>query len=430
MSLSRLTTRASLLLVASLLACTFNASGIDSEGPPTSGGTVTGSSTGEGTTTTTTSATTTEGTTTTTTTTDATTVSSTSGPGMCQDGVLDPGEECDLADNGAGGTCTPECKFNVCGDAFKGLGEGCDDGNQDDTDGCKSDCTLLTCGNDVLDDGEECDDGNMINDDACTNACTTAKCGDGIFQMGLEKECDEGGATANCDADCSFPECGDGELNMAAGEACDDSNMDDTDDCAACQVAVCGDGFVRAGMEACDDGNQTSGDGCDDMCQWESLRVFVTSMTFKGNLGGLAGADAKCQDAANAAMAGGTWMAWLSDGMKGPATRFTTKDHPRPYVLTDGKAVASNWADLLSPPLVNNINKTEDGSMVGSPNDVWTNTNPDGTPTGSDKLCSGWSSAMMMDKGNHGDRNQKDATWTAKGNVGCDTLLHLYCFEQ
>ena len=429
MSLSRLTTRPTLLLAAGLLACTFNASGLDSEGPPTSSGSGTGSSTGEPTTTTTsTDATTTTGTTTTTT--DATTASSTSGPGVCGDGVLDPVEECDNAENnGKDGVCTDMCKLNVCGDGYKGLGEGCDDGNQDDTDGCKSDCSLATCGNNKIDGDEECDDGNDINEDMCTNACTTAKCGDGFFQPG-EKECDEGGETATCDADCTFPECGDGDLNMSAGEVCDDGNPDNSDDCVDCQGAACGDGHVHMGMEACDDGNTDPGDGCDDMCQWEPLRVFVTGATFKGDLGGLMGADGKCQDAANKAGIGGTWMAWLSDGMAGPATRFTTTAHPRPSVLMDGKAVASSWADLLSPPLTNVINKKEDGSMVGAPNDVWTNTNPDGTPTGSDKTCMDWGSANMMQDGNHGDRTAKDANWTAKGNAKCDSSLHLYCVEQ
>ena len=52
-------------------------------------------------------------------------------------------------------------------------------------------------------------------------------------------------------------------------------------------------------------------------------RVFVTSTTYKGNLGGLAGADAKCQTRANAASLGGTWKAWLSDSTTSAASRLT-----------------------------------------------------------------------------------------------------------
>src|SRR5690242_15690863 len=44
----------------------------------------------------------------------------------------------------------------------------------------------------------------------------------------------------------------------------------------------------------------------------QSRRVFVTSKTYQGTLGGLAGADMECQKLADAANLGGTWMAWLS----------------------------------------------------------------------------------------------------------------------
>src|SRR5262245_3061033 len=45
-------------------------------------------------------------------------------------------------------------------------------------------------------------------------------------------------------------------------------------------------------------------------------RVFVTSAIYPGNIGGLMGADAKCQTSADAAMLGGSWRAWLSqDGV-------------------------------------------------------------------------------------------------------------------
>jgi hypothetical protein len=41
-------------------------------------------------------------------------------------------------------------------------------------------------------------------------------------------------------------------------------------------------------------------------------RIFLTSTVYDGNLGGLAGADAKCQARANAASLGGNWKAILS----------------------------------------------------------------------------------------------------------------------
>src|SRR4051794_13048994 len=43
-------------------------------------------------------------------------------------------------------------------------------------------------------------------------------------------------------------------------------------------------------------------------------RVFVTSTTYSGFLGGLSAADQLCQARANAGTLGGTWVAWMSDG--------------------------------------------------------------------------------------------------------------------
>lgn len=42
------------------------------------------------------------------------------------------------------------------------------------------------CGDGNVNDGEECDDGNGVTDDACTNACRFAICGDSIFRNGVE----------------------------------------------------------------------------------------------------------------------------------------------------------------------------------------------------------------------------------------------------
>ncbi len=54
--------------------------------------------------------------------------------------------------------------------------------------------------------------------------------------------------------------------------------------------------------------------------------VFVTKASFKSNLGGLTGADDKCQAEADdpaSIVPSGTYLAWLSDGTDSPDTRFT-----------------------------------------------------------------------------------------------------------
>jgi cysteine-rich repeat protein len=79
---------------------------------------------------------------------------------------------------------------------------------------------------------------------------------------------------------------------------------------------------VWSGKEQCDDGNMVGNDLCNPNCTKPKL-VFITSGSWNGNLGGLAGGDGKCQTLANAAALGGTYKAWLSNNTQQPAVRFT-----------------------------------------------------------------------------------------------------------
>jgi len=356
--------------------------------------------------------------------------STTDVPASCGDGELDPGEQCDAGPlNGDDQACTAACLNNVCGDGKQGPGEGCDDGNQLPDDGCSPMCVSEDCGDGDQQPGEACDDGNQIDDDGCTNACTLPACGDKIVQA--DETCDDGGETAQCDSDCSAVTCGDGTVNKAAGEECDDGNNVATDACTdVCKPAACGDGVVQAGVEACDDGNAVDSDACSNMCTINGLRVFVSSETYNGNLAGLAGADGKCQALANAANLGGKWMAWLSDGATGPATRFTTKGGSKPYVRIDGKLVANDWADLIDGKLTNPINVTEANMPAAGPTHVWTNTAVDGTPSTVDKHCLIWLNPTGASDGENGLRANTDAKWTDENNDKCSDLNRIYCFEQ
>ncbi|MBG1233060.1 DUF4215 domain-containing protein [Aestuariivirga litoralis] len=61
----------------------------------------------------------------------------------------------------------------VCGDGALDAGEQCDDGNTVGGDGCASNCQTESCGNGVLDVGEQCDDGNTTSGDGCDFQCNT-----------------------------------------------------------------------------------------------------------------------------------------------------------------------------------------------------------------------------------------------------------------
>ena len=159
-------------------------------------------------------------------------------------------------------------------------------------------------------------------------------------------------------------------------------------------------------------------------------RVFITQNTFNGNLGGLEGADSKCQQSAEAVNLGGTWKAWLSDAKNSPATRFIHSNNP--YVLLNNKKIADSWQDLTDGTLSNSINVTE--NKTGFTTNAITNTRPNGktrsAPQSTVGPCQNWTSSSY---GNFvtGDSASKDQRWTETWTMNCDNEnLHLYCFEQ
>ena len=135
----------------------------------------------------------------------------------------------------------------------------------------------------------------------------------------------------------------------------------------------------------------------------QPMSFFITSVP-KGdgaNYGGLAGADAYCQQLATAAGRGApvTWHAYLSTQGAG-AVNARDRIGQGPWQNAKGVVVAKNVAELHGQ---NNITKqtalTEKGDVVNgrgdTPNmhDILTGSQPDGTafPAGEDRTCGNWS---------------------------------------
>lgn len=162
--------------------------------------------------------------------------------------------------------------------------------------------------------------------------------------------------------------------------------------------------------------------------------VFVTRATFDSNLGGLKGADDKCQaeaDSPASIVPTGIYMAWLSDGTDSPNTRFTKSSHP--YVLPNGKKVAENYIDLTDGSLLGPINLGPDGKPIGY-QPFWTGTNPDGTSVQVDAFsgaCGGWAGDPPAGKwGVNGHTVKKATSWTYDRGYLCHETLKLACFQQ
>lgn len=172
-------------------------------------------------------------------------------------------------------------------------------------------------------------------------------------------------------------------------------------------------------------------------------RVFVSSSGINGNMGGVAGANAHCQNAASAANLSGTFKAWISTGSQSPSTTFTQSSSP--YVLVNNTIVAFNWADLIDGELANPINLNEYGNNVGSVK-VWTQAYANGTyDTGNcTAQCANWTSSSASSYGRWGVSSSTTSTWSSagdgSGNGACGTgpwecnqcscSNRLYCFEQ
>jgi len=157
--------------------------------------------------------------------------------------------------------------------------------------------------------------------------------------------------------------------------------------------------------------------------------VFVTSRAYNGNLGGVEGADAKCQQAANDAGLFGTYLAWISDGSQSPATRFDRSVVS--YTRIDGQVIASNWNDLTDGNLISTFNRDEYGNTLQPYANVyvWTGTTASGN-SANKADCGGWRSTSGS---GHGGRTEyTDGNWTDRTfQPPCSAVfMHLYCFEQ
>ena len=160
--------------------------------------------------------------------------------------------------------------------------------------------------------------------------------------------------------------------------------------------------------------------------------VFVTSAKFKGNLGGLAGADDKCQaeaDGPASIVPSVTYLAWLSDGTNSPDTRFTKSAHP--YMLPDGTKIAEDFTDLTDGSIQNKINIDRTGKSLPFER-FWTGTNSDGTTVGYQLTCDGWTADPLTKfHGMAGRTNLTSRIWSTRiARISCARIYRLVCFQQ
>jgi hypothetical protein len=141
--------------------------------------------------------------------------------------------------------------------------------------------------------------------------------------------------------------------------------------------------------------------------QQSTMTFFVTSAGpgKGGDLGGLSGADAHCQQLAQAVGAGGkTWHAYLSTQGAG-AVNAKDRIGKGPWTNAKGIVVAKDVADLHSAnnKLTKQTALSEKGDVINgrgdTPNrhDILTGSQPDGTAFGGseDRTCRNWTSSTQ-----------------------------------
>jgi hypothetical protein len=152
--------------------------------------------------------------------------------------------------------------------------------------------------------------------------------------------------------------------------------------------------------------------------------IFVTSATYKGNLGGLAGADATCNSLTQTNGLGGSWKAVLSDGSISVASRIPIIApiyNLRSDSASGPQLIAANSTALWSGTLDTAVGYSELG--IATTDNIWSGSNIDGTS--STNHCSNWTATTG--NGEYGVSNTYDNSWLAAGIGSCNTNLRLYC---
>jgi hypothetical protein len=153
-------------------------------------------------------------------------------------------------------------------------------------------------------------------------------------------------------------------------------------------------------------------------------KAFVSSTLVTGNIGGVAGADALCNNAAKAANLPGTYVAWISTQNSNAIDRVVANG---PWQLVDGTQIAATKADLTLGNLPKQFNKDEKGNIPPAVEDrVWTGTGPNGKFNSAD--CNAWGGTGGG--GLVGEAEQKNGGWTSIANEACTEVNRVYCLQN
>jgi hypothetical protein len=160
-----------------------------------------------------------------------------------------------------------------------------------------------------------------------------------------------------------------------------------------------------------------------------------------GNLGGIAGADALCQQLARAAGAGArSFRAYMSASAIGPAPVIHARDRigAGPWYNHAGALIATNVAALHSDGIPPSKMSDEYGRPIPvTEHGILTGTSKEGLQVAPRSSCLDWRSASDEREAIVGFTDKDAKSWGSAGNVSCDPIDMLsqgsggriYCFS-
>lgn len=178
-----------------------------------------------------------------------------------------------------------------------------------------------------------------------------------------------------------------------------------------------------------------SNDGADlqDGIADSDHRIFVTSNSYNGSLGGLTGADSSCLSAAQSAGLVLSYKAVLSGSGANESADDRLNITGSVYIFTSSEErvlVVGSGTDLWgtdSQNLLASVSSDELYNNVGGAS-VWTGTDSDGKVYPSSH-CSNWSSNSAGQNGWYGTSNSVNAAWIENNFSNCSSTARLYCIS-
>lgn len=159
-------------------------------------------------------------------------------------------------------------------------------------------------------------------------------------------------------------------------------------------------------------------------------KVFVTSGTYDGDLGGVVGADAKCQAEADTALLTGTWKAILSGSAENASDRVVIGEDAPVYNMI-GEVVATGPGEFWSGTIAHELAYDVSGTLLPLAQ-VWTGSTSSGETMGNLWTCFDWSSSSALESGRWGmpGDTTNPGRWISANSSHCAFNNSLLCISQ